>query len=75
MYRKVLRKLELETLQKIKDEEQKLWAIQSIQKLIDGLDHSAELIPENDTQKFVRFLEDLEGVQLSEEEKKVILKI
>ena len=68
MLRERLRRMEIETEEKIIDNFQELRMIRSLQNLLGRIDHSAELIPEDNTKKIIELLESLKGEDLSKEE-------
>jgi len=72
MLRERLRRIEIETEEKIIDNFQKLRTIRLLQDLLGRIDHSAELIPEDNTEKVFELLQTLKGEELSKEEKRLL---
>ncbi len=72
MLRERLRRIEIETEEKIIDNFQKLRTVRLLQDLLGRIDHSAELIPEDNTEKVFELLQTLKGEELSKEEKRLL---
>ena len=72
MLRERLRRIEIETEEKIIDNFQKLRTIRLLQDLLGRIDHSAELIPEDNTEKVFELLQTLKGEELNKEEKRLL---
>lgn len=67
-----LKNVEFSIHDKIREEQNKLEAIQNIAKLFEEIDFSAEVLPEGDPERIIKLLVNLKGKPMNETETKVI---
>lgn len=67
-----LKNAEFSIHDKIREEQNKLEAIQNIAKLFEEIDFSAEVLPEGDPERIIKLLVYLKGKPLNATETKVI---
>lgn len=70
-----LKQVEISSKDRIKEEQNKLKVVQSILKLLEEIDFSAEMIPEGDMGRIVRLLVYLKGKGLTEQETRIVNEI
>ena len=70
-----LKNVEFSIHDKIREEQNKLKAIKNIEKLLDEIDFSAEVLPEGDPERIIKLLVSLKGQPLNAIETKVIIDV